>query len=327
MSENCKISVIVPFRNADFMIKKCIYSIIRQMPSCSELILIDDHSSDNSWQICQTLSQKDSRISVYQNEEIGVSSARNLGLSIATGKWITFVDADDYVYQDYFRSIIRSVSKNCDFLLFSYDEFPNNHQGEKIRTLKLISLHKEELYNLIFQSRVVQGYVWDKAFKRTIIEKYQVRFNPHLSMNEDLAFCFEYMLHAKSPIFLDKIIYCYVKHDTEATSGKLSNEAIMVKKSFTYMKQLQKKSCGLPDRYLTVAYTYMNFFLLKKVISKGYDNLESVKYLQSNIDEITWKYLRDFNIEVRCLFTLYHLIPRKVQLGIYVLLNRLRKEQ
>lgn len=326
MDKSCTLSVIVPFHNADSTIEKCVYSIIKQMPSCSELILIDDHSSDNSWKICQTFSKRYARIFVYQNEEIGVSSARNLGISMAIGKWITFVDADDYIYQNYFSSIIKSVSNNCDFLLFSYDEWPKNRQDQKLREVKLRLLHKEELYNLVFQSKTVQGYVWDKVFKKKIIEEYQLRFNPKLSMNEDLVFCFEYMLHAKSVWFLDKRLYCYVKHGTGATSGQLTNEATMVKKSFTYMRQLQTICYSLSDRYMTVAYTYMNFFLLKKVINKGYDNLDSVKDLQSNIDKIRWNYFGDFNIEVKCLFILYHLIPRRAQLGIYLLLKHFRKK-
>ena len=100
MNKKALISIIVPVYNVDKYLSKCIDSIISQTYNDIELILVDDGSPDNSPKICDEYARKDNRIIVIHKENGGVSSARNAGLDIAKGKYIGFVDPDDYIVSE-----------------------------------------------------------------------------------------------------------------------------------------------------------------------------------------------------------------------------------
>ena len=117
------ISVIVPVYNVENYIHHCVDSILSQSFSDFELLLIDDGSNDKSGLICDEYARKDSRIKVYHKENGGVSSARNLGIEKANGEWICFIDADDYVRQDFFSDIQQYLFNDVDIVHwgFCYD--------------------------------------------------------------------------------------------------------------------------------------------------------------------------------------------------------------
>ena len=99
-----KISVIIPVYNTEKFLHRCIDSILTQTYTDFELLLIDDGSKDSSGSICDEYAEKDSRVRVFHKENGGVSSARNLGLDNAWGEWITFVDSDDYIEENFLKS-------------------------------------------------------------------------------------------------------------------------------------------------------------------------------------------------------------------------------
>ena len=98
------ISIIIPVYNVELDLEKCLESIINQTYKNIEIILIDDGSTDNSGKICDIYAEKDCRIELLKQENSGVCSARNLGISKATGEYVTFVDADDWIEEDYIES-------------------------------------------------------------------------------------------------------------------------------------------------------------------------------------------------------------------------------
>ena len=112
MIENQIVSIIVPVYNVQEYIKDCINSIICQTYKELEIILVDDGSSDNSLQICKDMAQKDNRIVVLSQLNSGVVNARKNGVNRATGKYIMFVDSDDYVNSDYVESMIVLIQVN-----------------------------------------------------------------------------------------------------------------------------------------------------------------------------------------------------------------------
>ena len=107
------ISVIVPIYNVEKYLKQCIDSIINQTYKKLEIILVDDESPDECGIICDEYQKKDSRVRVIHKKNGGVSSARNVGIDIATGKWITFIDSDDWIDEEYFNIMLefRQVGK------------------------------------------------------------------------------------------------------------------------------------------------------------------------------------------------------------------------
>ena len=115
------ISVIVPVYNAESTLKKCIDSILVQDFTDFEVILIDDGSQDESLQICEDFAKKDNRVIVVHKENGGVSSARNYGLEIAKGKWVTFIDSDDYVDDELLEKVNDAIEKNAGVDVVGYN--------------------------------------------------------------------------------------------------------------------------------------------------------------------------------------------------------------
>ena len=115
----CEISIIVPIYNAEKYLNQCIDSILRQTYTDFELLLIDDGSQDNSKIICKNYLLKDSRVVYKHKTHGGASSARNLGISLAMGKYIVFIDSDDFIECDYLETVLFLIYKV--YLLIYYD--------------------------------------------------------------------------------------------------------------------------------------------------------------------------------------------------------------
>lgn len=113
---NSIISIIIPVYNAEKTLSRCVNSILNQTFQDWELLLIDDGSTDRSGELCDEYASKDQRIKVFHKTNGGVSSARNIGLDYAKGEWITFIDSDDYIYDNIFDLI---PSYNEDLLIFN----------------------------------------------------------------------------------------------------------------------------------------------------------------------------------------------------------------
>ena len=113
---NHKISVIIPVYNVEDYLSKCLQSVINQTYTNLEIILVDDGSTDNSGEICDEFSENDNRIKVIHQKNTGVSQARKIGIDVADGKYIGFVDADDWIEPDMYETLINKM-KNSDIIM------------------------------------------------------------------------------------------------------------------------------------------------------------------------------------------------------------------
>ena len=144
------ISVIIPVYNAESTLRRCLDSILNQLYSSLEIILVDDGSKDNSGRICDEYGEQDDRIIVIHQGNKGVSLARNRGLDIAKGEYVGFVDYDDYIDPDYFKILLDNMGKSKTDICFSaLEEVPN------IAPSTLIS-NKNDLVSLIIGQHFAQ---------------------------------------------------------------------------------------------------------------------------------------------------------------------------
>lgn len=133
-----KISIIIPIYNSERYIGKCIESVLQQTYKNIELILIDDGSEDNSFSICQKFKKKDKRIICRQCKNGGPSKARNIGLNIATGEYIGFLDSDDYIEVDMFERLYINMKKfDADISICEFREIKNGINVRKYRSRRL----------------------------------------------------------------------------------------------------------------------------------------------------------------------------------------------
>ncbi len=216
-----KISIIIPIYNVEHVVSRCIDSVLTQSYCDFECILVNDGSTDKSGIICDEYARKDSRIKVFHKINGGVGSARNYGLNSALGEWIVFVDGDDELLPNSLEYFIKGTKKG-DLVVAGYVTIKSNGFKKENNLLNISFSKQEALSMFLWQSSIgYQGYLWNKIFKRKIIEQYSIRFNESFAFNEDRLFCVQYVSRLTSPICLiDKKVYLYHLNDS-STIGSL----------------------------------------------------------------------------------------------------------
>lgn len=232
----CKISIIMPVYNKEKYIKKAIESILAQTFQDWELIIVDDGSSDSSYSISKTYGDK--RILVHHQENGGVSRARNTGLDLARGEYITFIDADDYIADDYLEKMYRP---KADMIISGLTKV--NHEGKTVlKVLPVLNGNKslKEVASGFYQEQVktgIYGYVAGKLIRRNVIEKNCIRFDETIRLAEDYDFYLKIYGEIKGIDFLQYSGYYYLQ-ETENSAIALHDEKV----DFFVQVQLQKKT-------------------------------------------------------------------------------------
>lgn len=217
-------SVIVPIYNREKSISKCIDSILNQTESDFELILVDDGSVDNTGKICDEYKKLDERVIVIHKDNGGVSSARNAGIDIAQGKYIVFVDSDDYVADTYLETF-----NNIDAdLVVSGLLFGNSKKKFEIDECKK-NLDEDEIISFLNNTYALPSV--GKRFNTDIIHNNKVRFYTTIYYGEDAVFCSEYIKHCNSLSYRKAFTYYYCDIYTNSLS-KTSGEDIIKQYSF-----------------------------------------------------------------------------------------------
>ena len=139
-----KLTVIVPVYNSSKYLKKCIESILEQTYVNTEIILVNDGSTDNSIDICKEFKQIDNRIIVIDKENGGVASARNAGLEVATGSYVAFVDSDDYVEKDMYETMIEALNNNnADIVECGFNQINIEENKKKIKIYEKANINRK----------------------------------------------------------------------------------------------------------------------------------------------------------------------------------------
>lgn len=213
------VSVVIPVYNVKKYLAKCIDSVLSQTYSYLQIIIVDDGSTDGSSEICDSYLE-DRRVEVYHIKNHGVSYARNLGIDNAKGRYITFIDPDDYVDIHHIKNMMNAISENVQLVVTNYyicdyrtkKRKPNNHLSRK----RLLS--KSEALDDIYNPDDYLGYSWNKLFDLNIINSFKIRFKKNILVWEDLLFCCQYMDKINNVIYIPNHSYYYNKRDNSASS-------------------------------------------------------------------------------------------------------------
>lgn len=187
------VSIIVPVYNAEKYLNRCVDSILSQAMTDFELLLIDDGSKDNSGRICDEYATKDARVRVFHKPNGGVSSARNLGLDNAIGKWITYVDADDRCSCEYLEHLLAKTDEETDLIL-SYAVVCDSlsETAEAYPEYRVNATNFERLF--VDSDMHWHTSPWAKLYRASIIYENGLRFNELMHIGEDADFLFSFML-------------------------------------------------------------------------------------------------------------------------------------
>ena len=212
-----KLSVIIPLYNKEESVERCVNSVLTQDFTDYELIIVNDGSTDKSADIIKQ-KYSDARIRLFNIDNRGVSSARNLGLKEATGEFIIFIDADDYISPQYFNHIINASNEHeADIYIWGITKEDIDGKCTKIvPSAKGVYHHDEFIHELISEqygpNRGIMGYISNKMIRRDIIEANHIRFDVHKTLMEDYDFYLSYYQYVEKAFFLDESGYHYVWH-------------------------------------------------------------------------------------------------------------------
>lgn len=213
-----ELSIIIPFYNADRYISECLDSVLACKLKEMECILVNDGSNDNSLNICQYYVEKDKRFHLIDRKNGGVSAARNTGIEAATGKYIMFLDADDYIDSTAWKDVSSCIEDiTYDFVAYSYFTLNKN---TSIKEVAFEIQGKEcsdssEIRRLLMASSCLNT-CWGKLFKLEIILSNEIQFREDLNIGEDYIFVADYFQHCTSPVIKNMPILYFRQHAASA---------------------------------------------------------------------------------------------------------------
>lgn len=191
-------SIIIPVYNVEPYVRTCLDSILKQTTAEWEAICIDDGSTDASGAILDGYAAKDSRFHVIHQKNAGVSAARNRGLEVATGGWVTFVDPDDWLELDLYERVLLRIAQHpdADVIVQRAIWHSNSTDDPPIKRKRLppriFNSGDEALGAVQTEYGHILYCVWDKFFRRSVVERLQLRFDTALQLSEDCQFAQEF---------------------------------------------------------------------------------------------------------------------------------------
>lgn len=304
------ISVIIPIYNVSKYLDKCIESIINQTYSNLEILLIDDGSTDNCFNICKKWSSLDNRITLFHNSNNGVAYTRNFGLEKATGKYIVFIDSDDYIDKNMIKSLYDNMIKwDVDLSICgTYDDFNGKIINKKLKN-KSKKYNIDEAINKIYTTGYYGCGVCNKMFKSQIIKN--LKFDENKKNAEEMLLLYNYMRKCKSVYYDSKPLYYYVQRETSITHSKTINIDLI--NSIKEVIKSEKKYNNKNNEIIINKYALACFQSYNKFVLYGND----IKQEKELFDEI-WKYKKIIFVSKNSIF-------KKIQVILCLYFNKLYK--
>ena len=271
-----ELSIIIPVYNAEKYLPACLDSVLGQSFGDFEVILVDDGSKDGSLVLINEWAQKDGRVKVFHKENGGVSSARNYGLSKASGEYICFVDSDDELPEGALEKLMARTAPGIDFVMGGYEMFDESGAltysiEERVES----TLSREDAVKQMYKPDyyIYWGFICSKLYKRSIIEKNNLRFDEDIFFTEDRLFTVNYLanLSGRIQVFTEPV-YKYINRTSGAMTSMHMSFNPKTVTGFTAMVRMMK--------------TIRNHFQNKELMMLAYDGIfESYSYIHNKMME------------------------------------------
>lgn len=280
-NENELISIVVPVYNTEAYVARCLDSIIKQTHKNLEIIIVDDGSTDNSGKICDEYSEKDKRIRVIHRGNGGVSSARNLGKEIATGKWISYVDADDTIEPKFCEEMLRCAKDKCvDYVCSGYKRiFPRGAEAYNTSYQRKI-LKKDDFIYCLMNVQFGYGFVHMKLIKANLAKL--ATFNEELEVGEDALYNLEVADKVPEVAILEKPLYNYYANSNSVVKRWDKNYIKKYQKAVETIKSYMEEKYG--DKYYNEVENFVTYHAFLILVNhcchnKNKHKLDSLKKL------------------------------------------------
>lgn len=231
-----KISVIVPVYNVEKFLCRCLDSVINQSLKEIEIICINDGSTDSSPDILNSYAPKDPRIKIINKENDGLSCARNDGIKIAKGEYISFIDSDDWIAADFLEKLYNTAKKHdADIAVCGIKRVKKNKESQMllIEDEEVAEKLQDKVYLCDIPSHC---YVWNKIYRTSELLKHNLFFEPH-RFYEDRCFTIEVLINLKKVVSVPDVYYYYYKNKNSIVQRKI--ERFEADSDYTYAKLLE----------------------------------------------------------------------------------------
>lgn len=292
--KNCLVSIIIPVYNVEMYLEECLNSVINQTYANLEIILIDDGSTDKSWEICDEFAKKDNRIKVIHQKNAGVSSARNKGLDSLSGEFVTFIDSDDTIEKEHIENMVNLLEDDIDIVCMPFVQVENltHKEFDAIMAFKHII---DEFYN----KKNTFGWTnCNKLFKTSIIKN--IRYLPDEKVGEDLSFSWKAFLKSKKVAFGDKKTYNYRASNTSVMQSKFDERhQTLLLVCDRFIEYVKKNNVDL----LQEAYFIKAISMLDLIYYARKDkNIKFVQKYSNELQKIQMQIYKNKNLDFRFKF-------------------------
>ncbi len=266
------ISIIVPVYKVEKYLNPCIESIVNQTYRNIEIVLVDDGSPDNCPAMCDYWASKDSRISVIHKENGGISDARNKGMAICSGKYISHVDSDDVIEPVYIEYLYKAlIETNADFSICRFSDFteePDIVDNNNISTITILS-QDEILYRFCNGTHPHFHNVWNKLYKRELVEN--ILFAEGF-LAQDLYFSCQVFCKAKKAAYVNSILYHYRSRLDNVSSAYFKQRADAHEMLYRCLQVIEQQHPNYSKDLKLYFYSYVLGTVNKMVLSPPSDN-------------------------------------------------------
>lgn len=264
--EELLVSVVIPVWNDEKHLQRCLDSVCSQTWPALDIIVVDDGSGDDSALIAEKAMEKDSRVRVIRRENGGVAAARNTALPLCRGRYVRFVDSDDRLPPDSIRHLVETAEINrSDLVIGAYTEVIGTLYNPRSIGLGDETVNNARILQVLsrWSNTFYYGVLWNKLFRRDLIEKGRVNFTSGLAWGEDFMFVVQYLVNAERITFTKKSVYEYIRNPRGLTFSQLGGSLIhpvrstgMKYKLYKAYRQLYIARGAYPE-YKRVLWLYM----------------------------------------------------------------------
>lgn len=281
------ISIIVPIYNASEYLNQCIESILSQTYRKLEIILVDDGSTDSSGEICDHYQESDDRILTVHQRNQGLVSARKAGLAIAKGKYIGFVDADDYIEQDMFEKLyLKLIEFDADFIHSGMITNGGKYFGVQEGLVNIEFLDKPKyIANNIFKTQTIFFALWSKLFKAEIIKNAYMSLPDEQSFGEDLLCLCNCICQSKKFYLYNDAFYHYREYEGSLSHLNWLDICIEESKLYSQVLKLLKRNNLLEVCYDSVRYHYKKR-IIQALLKNESNEIVVLKYIFPKIEMV-----------------------------------------
>lgn len=317
-----EISIVVPVYNVEKYLSKCILSILNQSFTDFELILIDDGSKDNSGRICDEYRGRDSRIKVIHQENLGLSSARNVGLETSEGKYVTFIDSDDFIHPNMLEVLYNNMLENeadisiCDYnLVYEGKEIYKELGDNNIRLYNNI----EGVRKIVEKSEASMITAWSKLYKRSLF--YDIRY-PVGKYHEDEFVTYKLLYKSTKIVTTSAKLYYYLQRSNSITGSAFSIKRLekleALEEAIMFFKNQNNKELAYLAEFRYLLNIQIAYYRVKYEVNynKGIMDKLKIQYNQ-RFNEFTDVNMKSIPIIKRMLLRFFYIAP-----NIYCVLVR-----